>query len=79
MPARKQPKDFEAAIARLDQITELLEAGEASLEKAIDLYTEGLEISRFCSEKLSEAEKKIRVIAEKSGLQTEVDFDEGDS
>jgi len=48
------------------------------LEEAIRLYTEGLEIARFCNEKLTEADEKIKIIAEKNGLFEEEEFDEGD-
>jgi exodeoxyribonuclease VII small subunit len=78
MTAQKKYKDYETAIERLEEITELLEGGEATLEKAIELYTEGLDIARFCSDKLNEAEKKIKLITEKNGLTVESDFDESD-
>lgn len=77
MTAGKQYKDFESALVRLEEITSQLESGEKSLEESIKLYTEGLEISKFCNEKLSEAEKKIKIIAERNGLLVEEDFDEG--
>ncbi|MDX9857342.1 MAG: exodeoxyribonuclease VII small subunit [candidate division Zixibacteria bacterium] len=78
MTAQKKYKDYESAIGRLEKITELLEVGEATLEEAIELYTEGLEIARFCSDKLEEAEKKIKLITEKNGLAVEEDFEESD-
>jgi exodeoxyribonuclease VII small subunit len=76
MPPKKKYKDFESAMARLEEITERLESSEASLEESIDLYTEGLEIAKFCSEKLGQVEKKIKVIVEKAGGPVEVDFDD---
>ena len=63
---------------RLEEITEQLESGEPKLEEAIDLYTEGLQIAKFCDGKLSEAEAKIKLIAEKNGVAAEVDFEEED-
>lgn len=78
MTARKKYKDYESAIERLEEITESLEGGEATLEEAITLYTEGLDIARFCSDKLEEAEKKIKLITEKNGLMVEEDFGESD-
>ncbi len=77
-PAKKY-KDYESAMTRLEEITDALEAGEATLEDAIKLYTEGLEIARYCDERLSEAEKKIKIIAEKNGLLAEEDFEGGRS
>jgi exodeoxyribonuclease VII small subunit len=76
--ARKKYKDFETAVERLEEITDLLEAGETSLEDSIKLYTEGLEIARWCDEQLSEAEKKIKVITEREGRLTEENFDTGE-
>jgi exodeoxyribonuclease VII small subunit len=76
MPPKKKYKDFESAMARLEEITERLESSEASLEESIDLYTEGLEIAKFCSEKLGQAEKKIKVIVEQADGPVEVDFDD---
>ena len=73
---KKNYTDYESALERLEEITRLLESGEAKLEEAIALYTEGLEISKFCTEKLAEAEKKIKVIIEKNGLATEAPFEE---
>ncbi len=75
-PKKKQYKDYESALERLEEITRELESGEAKLEEAINLYTEGLEISRFCNEKLAEAEKKIKIITEKDGIAVEKTFGE---
>ncbi len=79
MKARKTYKDYETAMNRLQEITTQLESGEARLEEAIDLYTEGLEIARFCDQKLGEAEKKIKIIMEKDGTISEADFSEGEN
>ena len=78
MAAPKKYKDFETAINRLEEITGLLESGEVKLEEAIKLYTEGLEIAGFCDKKLSEAEKKVKIITEKNDIPVEEDFEEED-
>jgi exodeoxyribonuclease VII small subunit len=75
-PQKKKYKDFESALARLEEITNILESGEARLEDSIALYTEGVEIAAFCNKKLSEAEKKITVMKEQNREMTEVPFDE---
>jgi exodeoxyribonuclease VII small subunit len=75
MTTKKNYKDYESAIARLEEITGLLEEGEASLEESIKFYTEGLDIARFCSTQLEEAEKKIKIITEKNGVMIEEEFD----
>ena len=78
MTAKAKYKDYESAMERLEVITEQLEAGEPTLEEAIKLYTEGLEIAKLCNDKLNEADKKIKIISEKNGLLEEEEFDEGD-
>ncbi len=78
MAPKKKFKDFETAIERLEEITDILEAGESSLEESIDLYSEGLEIAHFCDAMLSETEKKIKVIQEQDGLIKEAELDAAD-
>ncbi|MEW5924915.1 MAG: exodeoxyribonuclease VII small subunit [Candidatus Zixiibacteriota bacterium] len=73
---KKKYKDFESALARLDEITRQLESGEIKLEESIALYTEGVEIAAFCSKTLSEAENKIVKLKEQHQELVEVPFDE---
>ena len=60
-------KSFESALERLEIIVEKLEAGEISLEESIELYQEGVILSKYCSQKLEEAEGKIISIMNKNG------------
>ena len=74
-PTKKKHKDFETALIRLEEITELLESGDTKLEEALELYTEGAEIAAFCAGKLKDAEKKISVLKKKGEELLEVSFD----
>ncbi len=74
MTTKKKFNDYETAVARLEEITTLLESSDTGLEDAIKLYTEGLEIARFCDQKLTDAEKKIKIIMEKRGQLVEEEF-----
>lgn len=61
MTAKKQAATtgeptFEESIRRLEQIVERLEQGEVPLDQAMQLYEEGLAVSRLCAEKLKKAE-----------------------
>lgn len=71
-------KDFESALARLEEITDKLETGEARLDEAISLYSEGIETVNFCNKKLNEIEKKILILKEQNKELVEVDFDQGE-
>jgi exodeoxyribonuclease VII small subunit len=73
---KEKYSDFESALARLQEITDLLESGEAGLEDALSLYSEGVEIAAFCSGKLSQAEKKVSILREKNKKLIEENFDE---
>lgn len=53
---------FEKALEGLEKIVEELEAGNIPLEEALKKYEEGVRLSRACSEKLTQAEKKIQVL-----------------
>ena len=78
MAAAKTYRDFESALERLETITAELESGEVKLEEAIKLYTEGLEIAKYCDKKLNEAEKKIKLIKLEDGQATEEEFENGE-
>lgn len=77
MPIKKKDiKDFETAINRLEEITEKLESGEVTLEESMSLYTEGMEIAAYCNMKLVEVEKKIKAVKEKNLELIEEPFEE---
>lgn len=51
--------NFENALKRLEQIVQKLESGDLSLDESLKLFEEGVELSRLCTKKLSEAEGKV--------------------
>jgi exodeoxyribonuclease VII small subunit len=55
-------KTFEMAMKQLEQIVHDLETGDLPLEKAIKKFEEGIQISKYCSEKLDESEKRITLL-----------------
>jgi exodeoxyribonuclease VII small subunit len=59
-------KTFEQSIKQLEQIVTELESGELPLEQAIKKFEEGMELSRFCSQKLEETERKITLLMQDS-------------
>jgi exodeoxyribonuclease VII small subunit len=65
---------FEEAMKQLEQIVQELESGDLSLEKAILKYEEGVRLSRFCSEKLDETEKRITILQNQEGNVLEKPF-----
>ena len=68
-------KDFEKALDRLEKIVGKLENGDLALEEALKLFEEGTQITRFCSTKLDEAERKVEILLkDKKGQLTEKSF-----
>ena len=57
-----QKKSFEQSMKNLEKIVQELEDGDLPLEKAIKKFEEGIKLTKFCSEKLDETEKKISVL-----------------
>jgi exodeoxyribonuclease VII small subunit len=56
---------LENSIKRLEKIVESLEEGSVPLEDAIKMYEEGIELSRNCIEKLTQAELKLKKLTKK--------------
>ena len=55
-------KDFESAIAELETIVKTLEEGDLALEKSLELFERGVQLSRFCHSKLEEAERRVEIL-----------------
>ncbi len=55
---------FEQAMKRLEAINEKLQRNECPLDEAINLYKEGLELSKLCSDKLNSVAKQLENIEE---------------
>jgi len=64
---------FEASLDRLEEIVELLEAGELPLEKSLTLFEEGVELSRRCNSRLDEAERRLEVLVRRADGRDEAD------
>ena len=61
-------KDFESAIAELEKIVKQLEDGDLPLDKSLALFERGVELSRFCHDQLSAAERRIELLTERGEL-----------
>ena len=60
--ARLKPNEFEKAFQQLEKIVQRLESEELPLDESLQLFEEGIRLSRFCNQKLEEVEKKIELI-----------------
>lgn len=53
---------FENAMARLEQISEILAENNVTLDESLKLYAEGVKLIKFCNSKLEQAQIKINDI-----------------
>ena len=60
--ATKKKVDFEASMARLEEIVRSLESGSEGLDSALKLYEEGIALARGCAETLDKAEMSIKML-----------------
>lgn len=61
-------KDFESAAAELASIVKTMEEGDLTLEKSLELYERGVELSRYCHMRLEEAERRIEILTDRGDL-----------
>ena len=59
MAKKKIKSNFEKNLARLEEISNLLESQEIGLEEAISIFEEGIKLSKSCATTLKKAELKI--------------------
>ena len=59
---RARTNDFEKSFQQLEKIVQRLESEELPIDESLELFEEGIRLSRFCNQKLEEVEKKIELI-----------------
>ena len=57
-----QSRTFEASLEALERIVQQLEDGDLPLEKSLELFEQGIKLSRECQERLSQAERRIEIL-----------------
>lgn len=62
--------DFESALKRLEDIVKKLESGELTLDSALELFEEGIHLSRFCHDTLGQAERRVEILLRNESGQT---------
>ena len=60
--AKPRTNDFEKSFQQLEKIVQRLESEELSLDESLELFEQGIGLSRFCHQKLEQIEKKIELI-----------------
>jgi len=58
---------FEESLERLEKIVAELEKGDVSLDRALELFDEGMKLSGSCRKELEEAEGKVEILLKRNG------------
>lgn len=64
---KEQEKSFESSLASLEQIVAHLETGDLPLERALELFEEGVGLARHCHSQLEDAERKVELLLRERG------------
>ncbi len=67
-------KDFESAIGELETIVKQLEDGDLPLDKSLAIFERGVELSRYCHDRLGEAQRRIDILTERGDLENASDL-----
>ena len=58
---------FEESLQRLETIVTELEKGDVALDRALELFDEGMKLSGSCRKELEEAEGKVEILLKRNG------------
>ena len=67
MPDDEKKMSFEEGLKKLEGIVRELDAGDLSLERSLDLFEQGMLLSKTCRDQLEEAETKVEILMKQGG------------
>jgi exodeoxyribonuclease VII small subunit len=65
--ARGKESSFEESLSTLERVVAQLESGDLPLERALELFEEGVVLARRCQSQLEEAERKVELLLRERG------------
>jgi exodeoxyribonuclease VII small subunit len=65
MAKKIEKNSFEDGLAKLERIVAEMEEGKQGLNKMLEKFSEGMELAKFCSKWLENAEKKVEILVRK--------------
>jgi exodeoxyribonuclease VII small subunit len=66
-PGAPPAPPFETSLDELEQVVKQLEAGDLPLEKSLELFERGVNLSETCRKQLEEAETRVEILIRKEG------------
>ena len=74
-PQSHAPLTFEAGLEQLETIVKEMEGGELPLERALELFEKGMQLSDACRKQLEEAETRVEILTRRAGVVQPQPFD----
>jgi exodeoxyribonuclease VII small subunit len=62
-----QALNFESSLAELENLVELMEAGDITLEESLQHFERGITLTRQCQVALKQAEQKVQILMKDNG------------
>ena len=62
----KKELSLEQAMARIEQILQILDSGQGTLDESLALFEEGTTQVRFCNEKFQQAKLRVKEVMAKN-------------
>ncbi len=78
MPDEVQPASFESGLEQLEAIVKEMESGELPLERALQLFEKGMQLSDNCRKQLAEAETRVETLVRRGQQVTAEPFGNGE-
>ncbi|SDN40578.1 exodeoxyribonuclease VII small subunit [Alkalicoccus daliensis] len=72
MTEDKKQTSFETSMRELEEIVQKLEQGDVPLEEAIDMFQEGMKLSKDCHDRLHKVEKQMTEVLSEDGTLSEL-------
>ena len=58
---------FESSLDELEKVVKELESGDLALERSLELFSRGMQLSEACRKQLEEAETRVEMLVRKEG------------
>lgn len=60
-------ESFESSLDELERVVKELEAGDLPLDRSLELFERGMQLSDTCRKRIEEAETRVEMLVERGG------------
>ena len=75
MTKKTKEFDFEKSLKELEDLVELMEKGDLTLEESLRHFERGIAVTRACQKALAEAEQKVQILVQSQGKEELAPFE----